>query len=250
LSWKLRLSDWLSDGLLGKYQNQIKLSQTKLNQREITIDSLRSELQQSLKDSERLQAQLSMSEGFQVELGEAKVELQTVKSQVEKSQYDLEIAKNNLEVTDLKLQSALSELADSRNWLKQINLLVEVVEIRKLIPKEEFEALWGFGLGTPKSGAVLSGGSIMLKGWVLGRKSPVNKVQITYEDQIVSEFRAGLARPAIIQQYPDIPTAGISGFECLFSIVGMEAETELILKVILEDESVIPLCAICLQKED
>ena len=249
MNWKLRLSDWLSDGLLGRYQNQIKLSETKLNQREITIDSLRSELQQSLKDSERLQAQLSMSEGFQVELGETKVELQTVKSQVEQSQYESEVTKNNLEEAELKLQSALNELADSRNWLKQITLPIEVVEVRKLIPKEEFEALWGFGLGTPKSGAVLSGGALMIKGWVLGRKSPVHKVQITYEDKIISEFRTGLARPAIMQQYPDIPTAGISGFECLFSIVGIEAETELILKVILEDESIIPLCAICLQTE-
>ena len=125
---------------------------------------------------------------------------------------------------------------------------VEVVEIKKLIPKEEFETLWGFGLGTPKSGATLSGGSIIIKGWVLGRKSPVNKVQITYEGKTVSEFKTGLARPAIMQQYPDIPTAGISGFESIFSIVGMEPETELTLNVILEDESVISLCAISLKK--
>ena len=248
MNWKLKLSDWLSNGLLGKYENQIKLSQTKLNQREVTIDSLRSELKQSLKNSERLHAQLSMSEGFQIELGEAKVELQTIKSQVEKAQYDLEITQNNLEVSESKLQSTLGELADSRNWLKQINIPVEVIELKKLIPKEEFEALWGFGLGTPKSGAALHGGSIMIKGWVLGRKSPVDKVQITYEDKIVSEFRTGLARPAIMHQYPDIPSAGISGFESLFSIVGMEPKTELTLNVILEDKSVIPLCAICLQK--
>lgn len=248
MNWKLRLSDWLSDGLLGKYQNQIKLSQTKLNQREITIDSLRSELQQSLKDSERLQAQLSMSEGFQVELGETKVELQTMKSRIEQSQYELEVTKNNLEVAELKLQKTLSELADSKNWLEQIKLPVEVVEIKKLIPKEEFEALWGFGLGTPKSGATLSGGAILIKGWVLGRKSPVKKVKVSHEDKIISEFRTGLARPAIMQQYPDIPSAGISGFECLFSIVGIEATTELTLKVELEDESIIPLCAICLQQ--
>ncbi len=249
MNWKLKLADWLSDGLLGKYQNQINLSQTKLNQREITIDSLRSELQQALRDSERLQAQLSMSEGFQVELGEAKVELQTVKSQAENSQYELEVTKNNLEVAELKLQSALDELADSKKWLEQIDTPIQVIEIKKLLPKGEFEALWGFGLGTPKSGSTISGGAIMIKGWVLGRKSPVDKVQITYEDKTVSEFKTGLARPAIMQQYPDIPTAGISGFESIFSIVGIEPETEFILKVVLEDKSIIPLCAICLQKE-
>jgi len=88
----------------------------------------------------------------------------------------------------------------------------------------------------------------MIKGWVLGKKSPVDKVQIAYEDKTVSEFRTGLARPAIMHQYPDIPSAGISGFECIFSTVGIEPETELTLNVILEDKSIIPLCAICLQK--
>ena len=249
MNWRLKLSNWLSGGAIRRYQRQEELAQAKLKQQESVIDRLKAELQQSQTDIERFQAQLKISEGFQIELGENQIKLQSAKAQAERCQQELRITTEKLEAAEAKQQQIETELSQSKDWLKQIKSSIEVVEVKKLLPKEEFDALWGFGLGSPKADTVLSGGSIAIKGWVLGRRSNVKKVQITFQQQPILEAAIGLSRPAVTQQYPDIPGAGSSGFECYLAVAGMPSEAELAIVVTLEDNSVIPLCAICLQKE-
>jgi hypothetical protein len=248
LNWRLKLSNWLSGGALERYQRQEEMAQAKLKQNEIIMDSLRAELQQSQTDIERLQAQLQINQGFQIELGESQIKLQSAKAQAERYQQELKITKDKLAVLESQHQQATTELSNSKNWLKQVQHPVEVVAITKLLPKEEFDALWGFGLGSPKVNTILVGGSLTIKGWVLGRRANVSKVQITSQQEILIEAEIRLARPAITQQYPDIPGAGNSGFECSIAVLGIPSETELAIEVVLEDKSVIPLCAVTLKQ--
>lgn len=248
LNWRLKLSNWLSNGALARYQRQEEIAQAKLKQQEIKIESLRAELKQFQTDIERFQAQLQISEGFQVELGETQIELQSAKAEASYYKQELALAQEKLVKLEARQQQVEIELSESRNWFKQIQRPIEVVEVKKLLPKQEFDALWGFGLGSPKANSILNGGSIVIKGWVLSRKSPVSKVQITFQQQTIIEADIGLARPAITQQYPDISGAGNSGFECSFAVMGMPSEAELAIEVVLEDKSVIPLCAVVLQK--
>jgi hypothetical protein len=248
LNWRLKLSNWLSGGALERCQRQEEMTQAKLKQNEIIIDSLRAELKQSQTDVERFQAQLQINQGFQVELGETQIKLQSLKAQAERCQQELKITKDQLTVLEAKHQETSSELSDSKNWLKQVRHPVEVTAVTKLLPKEEFDALWGFGLGSPRLNFVLIGGSITIKGWVLGRRSPVKKVNITFEQELLIEAETGLARPAITQQYPDISGAGNSGFECSVAVVGIPSAAQLAIEAVLEDQSVIPLCAITLKQ--
>jgi hypothetical protein len=250
LNWRLKLSNWLSGGALERYQRQEEIAQAKLKQNEIIIDSLRAELQQSQTDIERLQAQLQINQGFQIELGETQIKLQSAKAQAERYQQELKITTDKLAILESQHQEATTELSNSKNWLKQVRQPVQVVAITKLLPKEEFDALWGFGLGSPKVNTILVGGSLTIKGWVLGRRSSVSKVQVTFQQEVLIEAEIGLARPAITQQYPDIPGAGNSGFECSVAVLGIPSETELAIETVLEDKSIIPLCAITLKQSD
>jgi multidrug efflux pump subunit AcrA (membrane-fusion protein) len=250
LNWRLKLSNWLSGGALERYQRQEEMAQAKLKQNEIILNNLRSQLQQSQTDIERFQAQLKIYKGFQVELGETQIKLQSAKTQVESYQQELIFAQERLTLLESKYQQAEAELSNSKNWLKQVQKPIEVVAITKLLPKEEFDALWGFGLGSPKANSTLIGGSITIKGWVLGRRANVSKVQVTCQKQVLVEAEIGLARPAITQQYPDISGAGNSGFECSLAVIGIPSETELAISATLEDKSLIPLCAITLKESN
>jgi hypothetical protein len=248
LNWRLKLSNWLSNGALEKYQRQAEIAQGKLKQHEMRIDSLSAQLKQSQTDIERFEAQLKISEGFQVELGETQIELHSVKTQAQRCQQELKIARERLEAIETQHRQATAELSESKNWLKQVRQSIKVVEIKKLLPKEEFDTLWGFGLGSPRANTAIDGGSVAIKGWVLGRKSVVSRVQITFQQQPILNATLGQSRPTVSQQYPDIPGAGNSGFEANLAVIGIPSEIELAIEAVLENEKVIPLCAIRLQK--
>ena len=250
MNWRLKLSNWLSNGALEKYQRQAEIAQGKLKQHELRLDSLSAQLEQSQTDIERLQAQLKISEGFQAELGEAQIELHSVKTQAQRYQQELKITKERLEVIEAQYRQAETKLSESTNWLKQIQQSIEVVEIKKLLPKHEFDTLWGFGLGSPRANTTIDGGSVAIKGWVLGRKTAVSKVQITFQQQPILDADIGQVRPTVTQQYPDIPGASNSGFEAFLAVTGMPSEVELAIEAVLENDKVIPLCAICLKKSE
>lgn len=250
MNWRLKLSNWLSDGALDKYQRQAEIAQGKLKQHEVKIDSLSAQLTQSQTDIERLHAQLKIGEGFQAELGEAQIKLHSAKTQAQRCQQELKFAKERLEEIETRYRQVATKLSESTNWLKQIQQSIEVVEIKKLLPKHEFDTLWGFGLGSPRANTTIDGGSVAIKGWVLGRKSAVSRVQITFQQQPILNADIGQARPTVTQQYPDIPGASNSGFEGYLAVTGMPSEVELAIEAVLENEKVIPLCAICLRKSD
>lgn len=247
MSWRLKLSNWLSDGILDKYQRQIESTKIKFNQTESELNSLKLQLQQSQLELKRALAQLQINQGFQIELGEKQIQLQQTKAQLQQCQTQLQQKQQQLENYQTKLQQTQSKLINSQDWLQQIQTPIQVVEVKRL-PQKDFEALWGFGVGSPLSESKAIAGSILFKGWVLGKKSLAKKVRIIYQGQILIETPVEQPRPAITQYYPDIPAAANSGFEAPFSVTAMGSEAELELQAVLEDESIIPLSLIYLKR--
>ena len=248
MNWRLKIANWLSGGVLEKCRRQEEIAQAKLKQQEIRVENLSKQLEQYQTDIERLQAQLQISKGFQVELGETQIQLQSIKAQAERERQQLKSALERLNAMESQQQQIEAELSISKDWFKQVQQQIKVTEVKKLLPKQEFDTLWGFGLGSPKADTMLEGAAVVIKGWVLGRKSAVTKVQITFQNRVIIEANTGLSRPTVTQQYPDIPNAGNSGFECSFSVVGMPSEAELAIEAVLEEDRLVPLCAIVLQK--
>ena len=248
MNWRLRLSNWLSQGALEKCQRREEIAEAKLKQQEIKVERLTAELKQHQTDIKRFQAQLQISEGFKVELGETKINLQACQEEAKICQNQLTQVKQQLETSENKRQQIEAELFESKNWLKQIRQPIEVVDVKKLLPKQEFDTLWGFGLSSPAANNIINSGSLIIKGWVLGKKLTVKAVRVTFQQQVVVEADTGLVNSAITQRYPDIVGAGKSGFRAAVSLVGMPSEIELVVEAILEDDKTIPLCAICLKR--
>lgn len=243
LSWRLKLSNWVSGGILNKYQRQVESTKNRLQEAESEVANLRIQSKQSRMELEQLSAQLQINQGFQIELGQAQIELKQSKAQLQQCQAELEQLQNS----QSQPQPTPTELVDSHNWLKQIQLPVEVVEVKRL-PQRDFETLWGFGISSPTANSQAIAGSILLRGWVLGKKSLATKVKVIYQGQTLIETSVEQPRPAITQYYPDIPAAANSGFEVPFSVVAMDSEVELELQAVMKDESIIALGVISLKR--
>ena len=249
MTWLLKLSNWLSGGALDKYQQQAKLAKAKLQQIESETEHYRVNAQQIEKELAQTKAQLQINQGFQIELGETQMQLQQTKVDLSSCQKKLIASEQQLKQSQTKLQQTTKELANSQNWLQQINSPIEVVEINKTLPKQEFDTLWGFGLGTPKVNTMATAGSIIIKGWVLGKKAKASTVKVVYDNQTIIEVPVDQPRPNIAQQYPDIANAANSGFESSLAVVGLPPEAEIHLLALLDDLSEVPLCAIALKSQ-
>jgi multidrug efflux pump subunit AcrA (membrane-fusion protein) len=247
LSWRLKLSNWLSGGILDKYEQQAKIAQSKLQQTELEIDRCKSQLKQTQKELTQTNAQLQIYRGLQDELGTSQIKLQKATTEFNNCQQELTAAKQELAQLQSKFQQTSQQLATSQNWIQQLKTPVKVTAITKILPKHEFDALWGFGLGNPKVDTISTGGSLMFMGWVLGKKGAAQSVIVSHDNEILVETPVNRPRPAITHQYPDIPNAGTCGFECSLMVAGIPRELELHLSVVLKDGSVVPLCAIFLE---
>ncbi|MGK7936896.1 MAG: hypothetical protein AB4206_14035 [Xenococcaceae cyanobacterium] len=240
LSWRLRLSNWLSGGLLKKYQTEAELSKAKIKQTQINVDNLKQQLQHSKRETERVKAQLMMSKGFQLELGETQLKLKRTSNELLKCQKQLEQQQQKIEQIGTKTVSY-------EDWYQQLQTKVEVLEVKRL-PQEDFDSLWGFSIASPKAETKLQGGSMIVKGWVLGKKALATAIRINHQDKILLETPIDLPSPGVTQYYPDIAAAGKSGFETSLSLVGIPTDSELEIQALLENQDIINLSIISLRR--
>ncbi len=249
MSWRLTISNWLSKGALRRYQRQAESAKAALKQHESTIEELNVQLKKDRVEIEQLIAQLQISKGFQVELGETQLKLRQAIAESEDCRQQLPATKKKLAQLKNQFQKAQQQLSKSQNWLEQLKNPIRIVDIQKRLPKEEFDSLWGFGVNSPDVNTTTVAGSLLIKGWALGRKSPVTHIRICYQQKAIAETPVNLSRPEVTNRYPEIPRADKSGFEVAISVIGIPAEAELELQAILRDETILPICAIFLNKE-
>ena len=247
-----KLANWLSKGDLEKYQQeaqQASAAQTKLQKMESELEKCQSNLQQTNKELEQVKAQLQINQGFQIELGETQLKLHGISEEAQN--YKKELFERQKEVNLLKsqLSQAKQSLTRSQNWTQQLQTPVRVAEIKKTLPKEDFDTLWGFGIISPSVDFTIATGALVVKGWVLGKKSSVSSLRVIYQTEQICETSVDIRRPKIAEQYPDITNASQCGFEFALSVAGIPMAVELNLEAVLTDLSVVPLCAILLQPE-
>ena len=247
MSWLLKLSNWLSGGALDRYQEQSKLAKAKLKQAETKIEELKTNHQQIEKELAQTKAQLQINQGFRIELGDTQIRLRQLEAELANNQQKLLSTQQQLEDSQISLQTASVELNKSQNWLEQLKKPVKIIKIEKILPKGDFDSLWGFGLGNPQPQTTTNTGAIIIRGWVLGKKTAAQKIIILCQEQIILEAEIDLPSPMITQQYPDIPGAGNCGFETCLTLLGLPLDDPLKLHVLLEDDSTVPICAILLE---
>ncbi|MGB5635032.1 MAG: hypothetical protein WBM86_19935 [Waterburya sp.] len=240
-----KLANWFSDGDLEKYQQQAQQAQAELQKTKSELDKLNLKLQKSGKKLAQAKAQLQINQGFQIELGETQIKLQQAEAQIQrykKELFEQQKQFNENQSQFQQTQQALDKLAQSQDWLHQLKTPIQIIDIKKTLPKKDFETLWGFGIITPTVESTITTGAIIVKGWVLGKKAPAKTVRVLYQNESLLETPVQLRRPIVIQQYPDIPTANQSGFEFSLAVAGISTETELCMEAVLSDQTVVPLC--------
>ena len=249
MTWLLKLSNWLSGGALERYREQAKLAKAQVQQNELELNNLRNQCQQLQTEIEQLQAQVQIGQGFQVELGETQLKLHNKQQELIHCQKQFFSVKNQLEKLQAQFKTVSTKLVGHQDWVQQLQTKVEIVAIEKRLPKTEFDTLWGFGIANPQPQTITQGGSLLIKGWILGKRAKVNTVAIIYEGKTLFTTPVDQPRPLIAQQYPDIPKARESGFETSLSIVAMSSDAVLELQALLEDDTSVPICAIILKRK-
>ena len=247
----LKLANWLSEGDLDKYKQkaqQVQQAEALLKKTESELENLSNEFAKSQQDLAQTKALLQINQGFQLELGETQLKLQKSTADLQRYKKELFEQQKAFNLLQSQFKQAQQALARSQNWLQQIKTPIKVVDIQRNLPKNNFDTLWGFGILTPKVESMAIAGSIMVKGWVLGKQSSAKTLRVTYQSENLLEVPVKLRRPVVIQRYPDIPSANQSGFEFSLAVAGLST-AEFNLEVVLNDQSVVPLCTITLKSE-
>lgn len=250
-----KLANWFSDGDLEKYQQQAQQAQqlqAELQKMKSKVEKLNHDYQKSQKELAQIKAQLQINRGFQIELGETQLRLRQTEDQIQR--YKKELFEQQKQFNELQFQlktaqQALNKLSQSQDWVNQIKTPIQIADVRKTLPKRDFETLWGFGITTPTVACEITTGAMLVKGWVLGKKAPAQIVRVLHQTENLLETPVKLRRPVVVQQYPDIPTANQSGFEFTLAVTGITKEIVLNLEAVLTDQTVVTLCDFVLKSQ-
>lgn len=245
MNWRLKLSNWLSGGAIAKYRQQAETAKAQWQQLELDLENIKVQLKKSQIELEQTKAELQIAKGFQIELGQTQLQRQQIEAELKQCQQKLQQQQQELERAQTQ-QQIQQELTRSQDWLQQLQTKIEVVKVERL-PIKDFEALWGFDIGTPSPQTEITAGLLAIKGWVLGKRAEAKLIKIICQQQTLIETAVDRPRKFVKQQYPEISAADSCGFETAFSVVGIPTTTELEIQAILADESLIPLSKICLR---
>lgn len=243
LSWRHYLSNWLSNGKLHRYQQQFQSAQTQLEEKEKEIGDLEQKLQSTLKELQQTQAQLQICQGSQSELRKKNAQHRQDRSTLENCQKQLQQTKEELKRSQALLSQIKAKNHQNTDWLDKIAEEVKIAKVERLSYADP-EDLWGFFISIPKAAIKITGGSLIVTGWVLGKKSPATTVRIVCQDRVLQSTPVDRPRPSLSQKYPGIPQINTCGFETSVAVVGIPKGTEYIIEAILEGDRVIPLSII------
>ncbi|NER01850.1 MAG: glycosyltransferase family 92 protein [Okeania sp. SIO3C4] len=121
---------------------------------------------------------------------------------------------------------------------------LEIIDIS--LSKIDSQHLWGYYIDRPKKGDKIDlyNNEIEITGWVLGKSSPAVAVEIISEGNIIQTVTIEKQRPGVAKAYPGVGGAKNSGFATKVGVTQQLLQKNLLLQVILEDQSRIPICSI------
>ncbi len=103
--------------------------------------------------------------------------------------------------------------------------------------------LWGFFLDEPKAGCVKRN-FLDIIGWVVGRIADAIAIEIISGNKVIVVTDIKETRPDVAQVYPQLPQAANSGFATTINILDLSQNAELILQVVLANETKVKLARI------
>jgi hypothetical protein len=99
----------------------------------------------------------------------------------------------------------------------------------------------------PKPETRLDDGAFHLVGWVIGQNSPAAAVEVIHENTMICHAPVDVNRPDVVAAFPEVAGTEQSGFHTKVTLSD-EEEGELLVQVVLQDESRAPLGVIQVQQ--
>ncbi|MEG4027118.1 MULTISPECIES: tetratricopeptide repeat protein [unclassified Microcoleus] len=103
------------------------------------------------------------------------------------------------------------------------------------------EALWGFNLEEVEQLNTSNTVPLMLKGWVLGKKSKVEAIEIIHNHVVVKQVFVNVPRPDVAEAHSYVRDAEMSGFETIVNIGELLDQGEFLIQARCSDKSCVPL---------
>ncbi|CAD5937982.1 tetratricopeptide repeat protein [Planktothrix agardhii] len=157
--------------------------------------------------------------------------------------YFVALCSNNFNGIQYALESVYLDKNDSLERASSETSSYTITATIISCSQDDPEALWGFNLdGVQQTNTSNSNGiKLMLLGWVLGKKSKVEAIEIIYNHVVVKQVLIDFPRPDVAQVYSHLPDAEMSGFETIVDIGELVEEGELLIQAVCSNKSCIPL---------
>jgi hypothetical protein len=117
---------------------------------------------------------------------------------------------------------------------------LDILEVLKFTATSR-EVLVDFSIDVPKQNTKVDPSSVIIGGWVVGKKSRVASVELICDGKVIQNTPVNEERPDVANVFPEVPSAETCGFTAEVKFIGMPSEAELLIQAVLEDESCVPL---------
>lgn len=114
---------------------------------------------------------------------------------------------------------------------------VDAVEIHA----EESDYVHGAHIDRPAVGSGADSYALLIVGWVLSKKIPVEHVEVLHEEQQVAVAPLDWERPDLAAGFPEVEGAGRSGYRLKLNTLRLAADFDLVLRAKLQDGTRLPL---------
>jgi SAM-dependent methyltransferase len=118
---------------------------------------------------------------------------------------------------------------------------LEVLEVTPV--QHDPERLAGCNLAGPQRGLRSHSGSLEIVGWVVGRDSRAEEIEVLADGGVLGRAPVNLPRPDVGRRFEQSPGSRSAGFRTVLTAEG-EGDSQLLLKAVLEDGSSIRLWTI------
>jgi hypothetical protein len=99
------------------------------------------------------------------------------------------------------------------------------------------DALVGFEINQPKSGSERTTYSLAVRGWALGRGSPVAAVELVHDGEVLRRLALAGNREDVAAAHPDVAGAATSEFYAAVSSLRLAPQFEVLVRAVLSDGS-------------
>ena len=113
--------------------------------------------------------------------------------------------------------------------------ITEITRVERF-PLETTKLLGSF-IDLPAPGTARDVYNFDCAGWAVGRDGRARVVEVVARDGTIRHIPITLNRPGVAREYPDVADAAGVGFWAPISVIGLDQEFDLILRVVLDDRT-------------